>query len=567
MTVLRPYQESTIQSLLTPPEGVTRSLAVLATGSGKTVIFSAFLNAFLKSGQRALVLAHRTELLEQARQKLAVVSPTLHVELEANSSRASKKISGWSKNLKNIDRSVVVASIQSMKGKRLAAWAPDTFQVVIIDEAHHSVAAVYVDLLKHFGCMDGKTRLVGVTATPGRTDNVGLGFVYQQIAADYGIRELIKLGWLCPLTARRVTSMVSLEGIKTSHGDFVASDLERRVDVANRNELIISALEEHAPGEQTIIFTTGVAHALHVAELARARGISAAAIWGDMPKEDRLSTLAAYHAGTVQVLVNFAVLTEGFDAPNTSCIILARPTKSSLIIAQCIGRGTRISPGKERCLVLDIRDCVAGKNLATAASLAGLPPNFDAEGKNLIELAEEIEALPEPLKKHAIDLSTLSDFVGKIKKGMSAEEISLFIALEENPSIKSRSSLAWQETAENTWRIAADNAEYVIGRNSLNRYIFTRNGEVIAAEGDPTTAFTLADSWMRAKHPEAVKNLLENSVQWRAEKATPAQIKLIRRMSKGQEVPKDLTKGQAGRLISARKTSFRNNRTTTKPKE
>jgi hypothetical protein len=139
---------------------------------------------------------------------------------------------------------------------------------------------------------------------------------------------------------------------------------------------------------------------------------------------------------------------------------------------------------------------------------------------------------------------------------MSAEEISLFVALEENPSIKSRSSLAWQETAENTWRITADSVEYVIGRNSLNRYIFTRNGEVIAAEGDPTTAFTLADAWLRTRHGDAVKNLLENSVQWRAEKATDAQIKLIKRMSKGQEIPPNLTKGAAGRLISSKKRRY-----------
>jgi superfamily II DNA or RNA helicase len=563
---LRPFQQECIESLLAPPQGVSRSLLVVATGGGKTVILSRFLDQFLKKGERALVLAHRTELLEQARQKLAIVSPSLHVELEAAGAKASKHISGWTRSLKSIDRSVVVGSIQTMKGKRLAAWPKDTFACVVIDEAHHSVAAAYVDLLRHFGVMDGNTRLIGVTATPGRTDNVGLGFIYQQIAADYGIKELIKLGWLCPMTARRITSMVSLEGIKTSHGDFVASDLERRVDVANRNELIISALEEHAPGEQTIIFTTGVAHALHVAELARARGIAAAAIWGDMPKEDRLSTLAAYHARKVQVLVNFAVLTEGFDAPETSCIILARPTKSSLIVAQCIGRGTRIAPGKTRCLVLDIRDCVAGKNLATAASLAGLPPNFDAEGKNLIELEEDFETLPEPLKKHVIDLSTLSDFVAKVKQGMTAEEISLFAALAEPPNIKQRSSLAWQQTAEQSWTISAEGMKYTVELNSIGRYIFKRNGDVIAAEGDANTAFSWADAWLRSKHPKAVETLLESAVAWRAEPATPAQIKLIKRFSKGQEIPKDLTKGAAGRLISSKK-SFRNNRARTATKE
>jgi superfamily II DNA or RNA helicase len=552
---LRPYQEETVQSLLNPPQGVSRSLAVLATGAGKTIIFASLIERFLQPGRRALVLAHREELLNQAMQKLSEVSPSLHLEREQAHQKASKTISGWSRNLKGINCSVVVASIQSMKGKRLAAWAKDTFDLIVVDEAHHSVAGVYVDLFQHFGVMEGKTRLVGVTATPGRTDNIGLGYIYQNIAADHGIRDLIKSGWLCPLNARRVTSTVSLEGVKVSHGDFSASDLERRIDVSSRNELIVSAYEEHAQGEKAIVFASGVSHAHHIAELFRARGINAAPIWGDMSKEDRLATLNAYRTGAVDILTNYSVLTEGFDAPETSVIILARPTKSALIVAQAIGRGTRISPGKERCLVLDIRDCVAGKNLATAASLAGLPPNFDAEGKNLIELAEEIEALPEPLKKHAIDLSTLSDFVGKIKKGMTLEEISLFAALAEPPNIKQRSSLAWRQITDNSWWITADDVKYLIGMNSLGRYIFTRNGEVIAAEGEAGIAFSLADAWLRSRHPDAVKNLLESSVQWRHELATPAQIKLIRRMSKGQEIPKDLTKGQAGRYISSRKGS------------
>jgi hypothetical protein len=368
------------------------------------------------------------------------------------------------------------------------------------------------------------------------------------------------------LNARRVTSTVSLEGVKVSHGDFQASDLERRIDVSNRNELIVGAYEEHAAGEKAIVFASGVAHAHHIAEVFRARGISAAPVWGEMTKENRAETLNAYRHGELAVLTNYGVLTEGFDAPETSVVILARPTKSSLVVAQCIGRGTRIAPGKTRCLVLDIRDCVAGKNLATAASLAGLPPNFDAEGKNLIELAEEIEALPEPLKKHAVDLSTLTDFIGKVKQGMSAEEISLFAALAEPPNIKQRSSLAWQETSEQSWAITADDIKYSVELTEAGRYAFKRGATWLAIEDQANIAFSWADAWIRSKHPKAVETLLESAVAWRQAPATPAQIKLIRRMSKGQEVPKDMTKGQAGRLISSKK-SFRNNRARTAAKE
>jgi hypothetical protein len=170
-------------------------------------------------------------------------------------------------------------------------------------------------------------------------------------------------------------------------------------------------------------------------------------------------------------------------------------------------------------------------------------------------LAEEIEALPEPLKKHAIDLSTLSDFVGKIKKGMTLEEISLFAALAEPPNIKQRSSLAWLQTAEQSWTISADDIKYTVELTEAGRYAFKRNDTWLAIEDQANIAFSWADAWLRSKHAKAVETLLEGAVAWRAEPATPAQIKLIKRFSKGQEVPKDLTKGQAGRYISSRKGS------------
>lgn len=550
---LRPYQAQIVETLLSPPEGITRSLVCCATGGGKTIVFAKFLDAFLKKGERALILAHRTELLTQAVSKLAQASPSLHVEREQANLRASKKISGWSKSLKNIDRSVVVGSIQTMKGKRLESWDKDTFAAIIIDEAHHSVANVYVDVLKHFGCMDGKTRLVGVTATPSRTDGVGLGFTYQEISADWGIVALTKLGFLCPLTGRRITSEISLDGIKLSHGDFAQGELERRIDVSDRNELIVSAWEEHALGRQTIVFAAGVGHSHHIAELFRARGHKAMPVWGEMDPSERKKTLEDYHSGAVSILTNFGVLTEGFDAPRTSCVVLGRPTKSALVVAQCIGRGTRIAEGKKDCLVLDVRDTVAGKSLATAATLAGLPPNFDAKGKNLIELAEEFEALPEPLKKTAIDADALGEFVAKVKKGMTVAEIDLFAALPEGENIRSHSKLAWLPEGEGAWAINADHVHYTLGLVPfLGNFVFARNGQVMFQEPDQSKAFHLADAWISEKHAETTEKLLDTTKAWRRDPATPAQIKLLKRMKPGLDFTKT-TKGEAGKMISSMK--------------
>src|SRR5690348_13494903 len=173
---LRDYQEEAVSRLLGPPENVNRSLAVLPTGSGKTIVFAALLDRFLQSGERALVLAHREELLTQARDKIAFAAPSLHVEIEQAASFASRT-HPESSLFQNRERSVVVGSVQTLRGKRLKQWDTDAFKIIIVDEAHHATAGAYVDILTHFGCFDGATRLVGVTATPGRTDGVGLGAI------------------------------------------------------------------------------------------------------------------------------------------------------------------------------------------------------------------------------------------------------------------------------------------------------------------------------------------------------------------------------------------------------
>ena len=141
---LRDYQQAAVSALLSPPEGVTRSLAILPTGTGKTVVFSALIDQFLKKGERALVLAHRGELLKQACATISNSTTSLHVELEQADTFASR---GDAASSSEKDRSVVVASVQTLKGKRLAEWDPASFRLVIVDEAHHATAASYSKIL------------------------------------------------------------------------------------------------------------------------------------------------------------------------------------------------------------------------------------------------------------------------------------------------------------------------------------------------------------------------------------------------------------------------------------
>jgi superfamily II DNA or RNA helicase len=543
-----------VEKLLSPPSGISRSLAVLATGGGKTIIFAAYLDRLLRTGERALVLAHREELLTQAHDKMAVAAPSLHVEIEQAEKRASKSMPR--SLLHSPERSVVVGSVQTMRGKRLASWAPDAFSSVVIDEAHHAVAPGYADILRHFGCLGGSTRLVGVTATPGRTDGVGLGAIFQEIAVEYSIRDLIGMGYLCPIRAHLVRSNVSLDGIKQVAGDFSAGELQQRVNVAERNEAVVSAYEKYAPDRQAIVFTAGVEHAHSIADLMAARGINARSVWGDMDKDQRRSVLDDFQAGKVKVLTNFGVLTEGFDAPATSCIIMARPTRSALIVTQCIGRGTRLAPGKTDCLVLDIRDSVSKLNLCSAATLAGLPPHFDPQGGDVLALGAEMEDLDPRLQSQAIDREQLGKFVAQIKQGMSVAEIDLFAAIKTDPRVKEVSQLKWMQTGGDAWaiRIPKTGEQYHMHVDTLGNHVLTQDGHPLAVEKDAHVAFRYADAWLRMQHPEAA-HLLDANADWTRKEASEAQLKTLAKLAKGRELPPKLSRGDASMLIDSLQSS------------
>jgi superfamily II DNA or RNA helicase len=287
---LRDYQEKAVAALLEPPEEVTRSLAVLPTGSGKTIIFTALLDRILQSGERALVLAHREELLTQARDKIALVAPSLHVEIEQAASFASRTHPS-SFLFEDRERSVVVGSMQTLRGKRLKEWAPDAFRIIILDEAHHATSGAYIDILTHFGCLDGLTRLVGVTVTPKRTDGIGLGAIFQEIAIEYGIRDMIRCGFLVPIRAWQVQTSIDLRSVKTTAGDYAVGELEEAVNNEKRNYEIVSAYEQYANGMQSVVFCAGVQHSRSVADIFTQRGIPAEPVWGDMGREARAEAL------------------------------------------------------------------------------------------------------------------------------------------------------------------------------------------------------------------------------------------------------------------------------------
>lgn len=414
---LRDYQQECLVKIRDAYEnGVIRQLIALPTGTGKTVIFSQLPVVF--PGKKMLVIAHREELLEQAAEKIEWANPGLGVEIEMASRVASP----------NAD--VVVGSIQSLSGKygrdRLERLKPDTFGTVVIDEAHHALAVTYLGLLARFGkapdlsdlagktagnrlnkilserCAsfvpDPKTLLVGFTATPHRTDGIGLHYVFDEIPFSRTIKEMMTAPapgpWLCDIKGYLFDTGLSLKGVKTRMGDYQASDLSDAVNIEERNIAAVKAYIALASGRQAICFCVDVAHSKAMLAQFANYGVSAACILGEDDNEDRRKAVSDFKAGRVEVLVNCMVLTEGFDHAATSCIVMARPTKSQLLYTQMLGRGTRLAEDKKDLIVIDLAD-TDSVGVASVNTLFGLPPKMETKKKGVIETQEEFDLIVE----------------------------------------------------------------------------------------------------------------------------------------------------------------------------
>ena len=335
---LRPYQNVACERILAELRTVRATLLVLATGLGKTVVFSAIARHVVGCGGRVLVLAHRKELLAQAR--LTLVKHGLAADIEQADKRASPAAS------------VVVASVPTMRGDRLAGFAPNTFSLIVVDEAHHATAKGYGRILSYFS----SAKVLGVTATPDRTDGKGLGRVFESLAYRMEVESGIREGYLSPVRLQAITiEGLDLSTVPTVAGELHQGEVEQAFDDMTDAQWlpVAAAIVEQAGDRPTLVFVPFVKTAYRLAELLRVRGASAKALDGTSKPAERAEVLEGYQLGKVQFVVNAMLLTEGFDAPHTSCVVLLRPTTSRSLVAQMIGRGTRIAEGKTDCLILD----------------------------------------------------------------------------------------------------------------------------------------------------------------------------------------------------------------------
>jgi len=337
---LRPYQTACIERVLAAfqhrPKG-GRALVVLPTGCGKTIVFTEVARLL---GLTTLIIAHRQELLQQAADKFRIVDP-MAVIGQVGAGRHE-----WG-------APITVASVQTIsRTEHLKALRQFGYGLVIIDECHHSSAAGYQAVLDALP----EAFVLGVTATPDRSDKQRIERVFGEPVFSASIIDMVEQGFLCDLRAIAIPTAVSLDDVHIQAGDFKVDELEIAIDTLARNEHIAQAYLKHAKGRQGLCFAVTVAHAEHLAATFNAFGIRAAAVSGDTLPEQRRRILHAYERGDITIVCNCGVLLEGYDAPQTSCIIMARPTKSRALFVQAVGRGTRLAPGKRDCIILDITD-------------------------------------------------------------------------------------------------------------------------------------------------------------------------------------------------------------------
>lgn len=340
----------------------------LPTGAGKTVIFSHLAKL---ARRQVLVLAHREELLTQAREKIErTMTGTTVVAIEQGAQQAPA------------DARVIVCSIRSLHEERLTRLVRGRdIGLVIYDECHHAAADDNMRVLRQLGVFDETWTgtLLGFTATTARGDGRGLDSVFEKIVYARALPEMIGDGYLARLRGFRISTNADLRRLSPGGLDFREDELAEAVDIEERNALVARSIQELARDRRTIAFCVNVAHAKNLSRSLNALGVPAGIVHGMMPQGTRAKVLSDFRADRIQVLVNVAVLTEGFDDPGVSCIAMARPTRSDGLYAQCVGRGTRLFPGKEDCLILDFVD-LAELSLCTLPSLFGVPRDLDLMG-------------------------------------------------------------------------------------------------------------------------------------------------------------------------------------------
>lgn len=451
----RPYQSQCIDAVSAGWKEFRKQLAVLPTGAGKTIIFS-FLAA--RNSGNTLILAHREELIQQAWDKLRSATGIV-AGIEKAADRAS------------LNTRVVIASVQTlMNESRRQRWPHDHFDLLVVDEAHHALADSYRRTLEHFSA----AKVLGVTATPDRGDKKNLGTYFQNVAFEISLLDLIKDGYLSPITVKAVPLRIDLNDVECTAGDFRGEDLGNAIEPYLGQ--IVQAIKDHAPFRRVLAFLPLIATSQKFVAACNEAGLRAVHVDGQ--SSDRKEILDRYAAGEFDILSNAMLLTEGFDVDagptgvGIDCILVLRPTRSRPLFAQMVGRGTRIAPLKDNLLLLDLLWLHKKHRICRPASLIA---KSDEEADAITAVVDETAGLPGEIIEQldllevAASASTAREEALRKKLAEAAKNKATFISAEEF-AIKHNSLAVAEYEPTMPWEFepATDKQKWVLKRAKID---------------------------------------------------------------------------------------------------
>lgn len=546
---LHPYQRETVDAIRHALDaGVQRPAGVLPTGGGKSLIAAALLAELHVPRSRSLIVAHRRELVDQNAAEIRGYAPHLRVGTMIGADR------------RGLGGDIISASIQTLVN---APELVEDVRTLVIDECHHATADTYRRVLDYYGCFAGSGKganAVGITATMSRSDRGALGSIWQDVVYTVPISQLIADGYLVrPFGKRIVIKDLDLSRVRQVAGDLQKDALGTALEDANAPDAIAHAYREHAADRPGIIFMPTVHSADLVVEAMRAADFTTEGIYGHTPKSDRKRTLDRYKLGHVQVLVNAMVLTEGTNLPMTSCIVVARPTRSQGLYVQMAGRGLRLHPesGKTDCLILDIAGVTRSLKLASPIDLFTAeevkkerPDGFD---DFLDDEPEEVEPEPEPPAAIEIKFTPKERAIIDWSGRLDVEEIDLF-------GVGEKRGAAWEITRGGIWFVPVGTDHYL----AVIRSVVPGHWDVVRAhriergrsEWVARAVRSLADARMTAEMSVRWgEKIAERASRRKSGRATPRTF--VYATDLGLPVTPEMTAGEVSTLIDIELASRR----------
>lgn len=515
---LRDYQRDTIKAVAEAyRRGIRRAGVQLPTGTGKTVVFSNVTHGAIDKARRVLILAHRDELLNQAADKLCQVDPALR-----------QHIGFVQGGRDDFLKPIVIASVQTLGRPRRLQRLLDagvTFDIVIVDEAHHAAAETYDRILVALGGLpeDKADRalpadpaaplIIGVSATLQRTDGKSLD-AFEEVVYHRDIQSMIREGYLCDLRGIQVKlSRFDVASLRVSRGDYVDSEAGEALEDADAPEHVVKAWLRHASERKTIVFTPTIALAQSMADQFQGAGVAAESVSG-VDLDTRREILDRFHRGETRVVTNASVLTEGYDEPDVSCVVVARPTRSQILYCQMVGRGTRTALGKTDCLIMDCVSVTERMDLVALPQLLGMDDDVEAEVDDEFADEEADLLIGESFMEREVRLQEQGKIVAK--------QISLF----------NRQDLAWTCSEPGVWVLSlrGENVTLEVQPDGLwDVTVYRGRGAStrIATGLNQGLAMGAAEDYAR-RAPGFVQQFVDKNAAWRGQLATISQAKRLR---------------------------------------